>query len=318
MTRLVVPTSLTGASVRRFLTQHHAIPSAKLHALLSKRRIYVVTPDSQSATRVTDLALRLAGGEVVVLDAKVDVFEPEPVEEVDVDMDVVERVKAWIVHDDDRMVVINKPGGVAVQGGSGINAENTVAGMLPAIARAGTTGLVILGKSLAATQEIAGAFHDRMVDKEYLAFLDTSSLPTTSLRPSPTTTTLTHRAVRRTLHGDRTLLLPLTSALAPTDRDLGTATTSYRVLARAPTAALVHFMPATGRKHQLRAFAAGILGAPIVGDGVYGTYGRDMMLHLARMRVDGMELCAPVPRGMVEACRAAGIADGLMALGEGA
>ncbi|KNE60939.1 hypothetical protein AMAG_06701 [Allomyces macrogynus ATCC 38327] len=134
MTRVVVPTSLTGASVRCFLTQHHAIPSAKLHALLNNRLIYVVATDVQSAARVTDHGLRLAGGDVMVLDATVDVADLV-LDEVAVDDAVVVRVKSWILHDDDRTVVINKPGGVAVQGGS-----RSVAGMLPAIARAGGGG----------------------------------------------------------------------------------------------------------------------------------------------------------------------------------
>ncbi|KAJ3368073.1 hypothetical protein GGF31_006906 [Allomyces arbusculus] len=136
MTRLPVPTSLNGTSVRRFLTQHHAIPSAKLHALINKRRIYLVVSGSQCATRVADLGLRLTDGDLVVLDAKVDFFEPEPVDDGEVDEDMVKRVKSWIVHVDDRMVVINKPGGVAVQGGSRIGVRESIDGMMPAIARA--------------------------------------------------------------------------------------------------------------------------------------------------------------------------------------
>jgi tRNA pseudouridine32 synthase / 23S rRNA pseudouridine746 synthase len=80
------------------------------------------------------------------------------------------------------------------------------------------------------------------------------------------------------------------------------AVTDWRVLERTADRTKVVLLPRTGRTHQLRVHAAHRLGlgAPIVGDRLYGTPGPRLLLHALSLRFrhpEGreLELTAPPP-----------------------
>jgi tRNA pseudouridine32 synthase / 23S rRNA pseudouridine746 synthase len=50
--------------------------------------------------------------------------------------------------------------------------------------------------------------------------------------------------------------------------------------------ALVEFKPETGRTHQIRVHAASGIGVPIVGDPMYGSGGKAMLLHASSLRLE--------------------------------
>ncbi|WP_375391814.1 RluA family pseudouridine synthase [uncultured Sphingomonas sp.] len=85
------------------------------------------------------------------------------------------------------------------------------------------------------------------------------------------------------------------------------ARTGWRVLAREAGLTLVAFTPSTGRTHQLRVHAATGLGAPIVGDAVYGRADRlGLLLHaraitLPRPGKAAVAAEAPLPERFAEA-----------------
>ena len=84
------------------------------------------------------------------------------------------------------------------------------------------------------------------------------------------------------------------------------ARTAWRVLGEKDGRAFVEFKPETGRTHQLRVHAAEALGAPIVGDPVYGKGGGMMMLHAASLTLPrpgkpDIAAEAPLPERFVEA-----------------
>lgn len=78
-------------------------------------------------------------------------------------------------------------------------------------------------------------------------------------------------------------------------------TTSYKILAWFKNGALVQMSPITGRKHQLRAFAAQVLNSPVIGDWKYGvrpktkSFGARMCLHCIRLTIDEEVATAGVP-----------------------
>jgi tRNA pseudouridine32 synthase/23S rRNA pseudouridine746 synthase len=82
--------------------------------------------------------------------------------------------------------------------------------------------------------------------------------------------------------------------------------TAWRVLAVREGRALVEFRPETGRTHQIRVHAAEGLGAPVVGDPVYGRGGEAMLLHAAELIVPrppkpDIAAEAPLPTSFLEA-----------------
>ena len=78
------------------------------------------------------------------------------------------------------------------------------------------------------------------------------------------------------------------------------ALTSWRAIRSNGGRSLVEFRPLTGRTHQIRAHAKHGLGAPIVGDPIYGLGREPMLLHALRLivprdRKAAIDVTAPVP-----------------------
>ena len=78
------------------------------------------------------------------------------------------------------------------------------------------------------------------------------------------------------------------------------ARTGWRVLEVKDGRSFVEFLPQTGRTHQIRVHAAEALGAPVVGDPIYGSGGPHTLLHAAELTVpregkDPIVAVAPLP-----------------------
>lgn len=85
------------------------------------------------------------------------------------------------------------------------------------------------------------------------------------------------------------------------------ARTAWRAIRQAKGNTLVEFKPETGRTHQIRVHAATGLGAPVVGDPVYGTAEKaGMMLHASKLVMprenkNPVEAEAPFPERFAQA-----------------
>ena len=179
-----------------------------------------------------------------------------------------------IVYEDDAIVVVDKPSGLLSTPGriEQYSVETVMQQRYPGAIIAhrldmGTSGLLIVAKTLEAYHPLQEQFIRHQVRKKYLALLEptgsanapgkgTISLP---LRPDPMNRP---RQIVDYEHGKR-------------------AVTDYEFL----NDNLIALYPQTGRTHQLRIHCAHPdgLGRPIVGDELYGTKGERLMLHAAEI-----------------------------------
>lgn len=182
--------------------------------------------------------------------------------------DTVERrtVAGWVLYQDDDVVVINKPAGLAVQGGTGVG--RPLDAMLDGLAYNGerprlvhrldkdTAGVLVLARSAAAAASLASAFRTGSVRKLYWAMVVGAPAADAGRIDAP----LGKRAASGG-GGERVVV----------DADAGArAITAYRVRERVGRrAAWLELEPHTGRTHQLRVHCLA-LGTPILGDGKYG------------------------------------------------
>ena len=170
-----------------------------------------------------------------------------------------------ILYMDDDVIVLNKPAGLAVQGGTSL--DHHLDAMLDSL-RFGaaerprlvhrldkdTSGALLLGRNAFATAKLAASFRSREARKCYWALV--VGVPRYPQgRIDAALAKMTGRM------GDK---------VEVDEEDGKRAVTYYRVVDSAyKKAAWLEMEPRTGRTHQLRAHC-GLLGTPIQGDGKYG------------------------------------------------
>ena len=170
-----------------------------------------------------------------------------------------------VVFEDDALIVIDKPSGVAVHGGSGISfgvieslrAERPRAKFLELAHRLDrdTSGLLMVGKKRTALVELHRMLRDGEVRKDYVAIVK-----------------------GRWKGGGRKIDLPLHKYVTAEGerrvsvRDDGQQAISlFKPLAAGDTASMLDIRLMTGRTHQIRVHAAHV-GHPILGDDKYGDF----------------------------------------------
>ena len=182
-------------------------------------------------------------------------------------LDLAAEAQSWVLHKDKDILVINKPAGLAVQGGSGITKH--LDGLLPCLQFEAkgiprlvhrldkdTSGVLLLARHVAAATELQRAFAGKTMQKKYLALVVNV--------PNPYTGEIESNLDKVAKGEDSREMV------RSVDEDGKRAITRYRTLEHlAKKMALVELEPVTGRTHQLRVHMAEMQ-CPIVGDGKYG------------------------------------------------
>lgn len=187
------------------------------------------------------------------------------------------RLDDAILYEDERIIVINKPSGMAVHGGSGINAGviealralRPDANRLELVHRLDrdTSGCLLISKKASVLRTLHELIRENRVDKRYLALLAGSWRKGARQVDAP--------LLKNTLQGGERVV-----RVDPAGKP---AETRFRRLERYQDATLVEVELITGRTHQIRVHSAW-LGSPVLGDSKYGDEAANR-----RMRESGLK-----------------------------
>ncbi len=190
-----------------------------------------------------------------------------PIGSADADM-----LKKSIIFQDDALVAINKPPGLAAQGGTGQTRHVDMissALQLPGQQKPRlvhrldkeTSGVLVMARTAQAARCLASMFRSREPQKLYLALVEGV--------PEPDIGTIDIPLGDSKLYQDR--ITPIERPGDPEKAFAKAAETRYAVVATVgKTAAMLVLSPLTGRTHQLRLHMA-LSGHPIIGDRRYGS-----------------------------------------------
>ena len=205
----------------------------------------------------------------------------------------VAMMRGLVIYEDDALIAIAKPAGLAVQGGSGtkrhvdqlMEAFVDKNGDRPKLVHRldkDTSGVLVLAKSTRAARELTFAFQQHKVRKLYWAVV-----------------------IGRPKRDEGVIDLSLEKAggagrekmTESESEEARFARTAFRTLeANAKVAAWLGLLPLTGRTHQLRAHCA-LSGFPILGDGKYGGKEAHPTGAPSELALHARELDLPHPDG---------------------
>ncbi len=214
---------------------------------------------------------RLAKGQIV--EVRGDITHPEKASEArakqvhSITPSLAKEVQQWVLHKDKDLLVINKPAGLPVQGGSKVGKH--LDGLLPALQfdakepprlvhrlDKDTSGVLLLARHVKAASELQKVFATHALQKIYLAL--------TVGVPQPYSGEIESKLDKLAV-GEQSREL-----VKSVEEEGKRAITRYRTREHlAKKMALVELEPITGRTHQLRVHMAE-MGCPILGDGKYG------------------------------------------------
>jgi len=265
---LTIDDDAAGARLDSFLASHILE--------VSRTRIQRAIEDGDVLVneRVVKPSYRLRAGDLI----EVDLPEPPPVEIV------AEPIKLNIVYEDDHLIVVDKPAGMVVHPGAGIesgtlanalvyhfNTLSETAGRIrPGIVHRidkETSGLLVVAKNDFSHERLSDQFRDRQVFKSYLALVYG--------RMSQEQGEIDAR-IGRSPH-NRTRMAVLRGGAGRT------AHTIFQVARPFTEFTLLKVQIKTGRTHQIRVHMAHI-GHPVVGDATYGSGRENSVRDLSTRR----------------------------------
>ena len=286
---------------RWFLREYPALSLSRLQKLLRTKQIKVEGKRAETSTRLS------AGQELRIppLDNEKALPENKILSKNDADF-----ITSLVIYKDKDIIVINKPSGLAVQGGT--NTTRHIDGMLEALKfelnekpklvhriDKNTSGILVLARNRKSADMLTKAFREKKINKTYLALVLGC--------PEPKEGIIEYNLEKV---GEKMEVV----------EDGQKALTEIKVLDNTGKKfALVEAHPLTGRTHQIRAHLEAI-GTPIVGDDKYFGEKRERFqqiqdkLYLHAYKIDLSNIynkktviTADLPKHFIEACQFFGL-----------
>lgn len=249
-----------GQRLDNFLFRHlKKVPKSRIYNLIRRGEVRVNKARKKAEYKlIVDDIIRLAPiklGVRKVADAPSDEASSE----------FADKLQSWIVHEDQRLLVLNKPPGLAVHGGSGVHlgliemcrlhfphAKNWE--LVHRLDKE-TSGLVMIAKKRSELRRLHQAFRENKVHKEYWAVLVGQLIQDRHEVNAP--------LKKNQLAGG--------ARIVRVDPAGQAAQTIFEVQGRSQLYTWVLVKPITGRTHQIRVHAQS-LGCPILGDDKYANH----------------------------------------------
>ncbi len=252
--QVMVEPGYAGQRLDNFLlNQLKGVPKSHVYRIVRKGEVRV----NKGRTKVS---YRLQQGDIVRIPPVRTASQDAPASPSD---KVMGLLNESILYEDKRLLVLNKPSGLAVHGGSGLKfgVIEAVRSMRPNEQQLelvhrldrDTSGCLLIARRRSALRTLHEMLRSNGVDKRYLALV--------AGRWANDRETVDAPLAKNQLQGGERVVR--------VDADGKEAKTKFRVLERFADATLVEAELLTGRTHQLRVHLA-YLGTPILGDDKYG------------------------------------------------
>ena len=294
----VVSEDEAGQRIDNFLvTRLKGVPKSRVYRLLRKGEVRV------NKGRIKPEYRLQAGDSVRIPPVRVAAAAPVPAPSASLRT----HLQGSVLYEDEELLVVDKPAGLAVHGGSGV-----ALGLIEALRAArnndrlelvhrldkGTSGCLLVAKKRSALRNLQQQIRDRSVDKIYLALVDGRWPRGLSVMDAP--------LEKRTTQGGEKVVFA--------HRDGQSAVTHFVIRKQLEEMTLLEVALETGRTHQIRVHCQ-LAGHPLLGDDKYGDQARNqrlrqqglkrMFLHAHRLQFvhpssgERLQIESPLPDDLV-------------------
>lgn len=253
-----------GSRIEKFLSKN-ALGFSLTQKLIRKKQILVNDQKIQIGYKIE------TGDEITIPNIE---FTQKTNKKPKVSKENIAKITKNIIFQDDNIIAINKPSGIATQGGS--NIKFSVAHSLPYLKFGNeqtpklvhrldkdTSGILLISRNRQISDVLLDKFKNKQISKTYLALIIGT--------PSKKSGEINLPLLKKYQGSNEKIYV---------DKNGKEAITKYKILSSRDNISLIELYPITGRTHQLRVHMKEI-GHPILGDYKYGQKGKNDFKRLA-------------------------------------